>query len=295
MQKIKIVPYFEALFAVVVWGASFIATKIAVTQVSPISVVWLRFAIGLPILLAAVLMRKQFAFPQGKEWLYLTLLGFIGISFHQWLQSNALQTSEATTTAWILATAPAFISILGWLVLKEKLNLVQSLGIVLAMIGVLIVVSKGDLGSLSFEKFGAPGDILILISSVNWAVFSILSRHGLKSQPSTRMTFWVMTIGWLITSAAFVGQGRYTEISHLNARGWWSLIYLGIFTTGLAYIAWFDVLSQLPAAQSGAFLFLEPPSSMVVAAIVLGEKVTVPAIIGGAVILFGVWLVNRQA
>ena len=294
MPKTKIIPYLEALFAVVVWGASFIATKIAVGQISPISVVWIRFAIGIPILFAAVLMRKQFAFPKGTEWLYFSLLGFLGIAFHQWLQSNGLQTSEATTTAWIVATTPAFLSILGWLVLKEKLTLIQTFGIILAMVGVIVVVSKGDFTSLSIGKFGAPGDVLILISSVNWAVFSILSRRGLKDHPSTRMTFWVMTIGWLITSAAFIGQGRYTELPQLDARGWWSLIYLGIFTTGLAYIAWFDVLSQLPAAQSGAFLFLEPPSSMIVAAVVLNEQVTIASIIGGAVILLGVWLVNRQ-
>lgn len=294
MSKTKIIPYLEALFAVVVWGASFIATKIAVGQISPISVVWIRFAIGIPILFAAVLMRKQFAFPKGTEWLYFSLLGFLGIAFHQWLQSNGLQTSEATTTAWIVATTPAFLSILGWLVLKEKLTLIQTSGIILAMVGVIVVVSKGDFTSLSIGKFGAPGDVLILISSVNWAVFSILSRRGLKDHPSTRMTFWVMTIGWLITSVAFIGQGRYTELPQLDARGWWSLIYLGIFTTGLAYIAWFDVLSQLPAAQSGAFLFLEPPSSMIVAAIILNEQVTIASIIGGAVILVGVWLVNRQ-
>lgn len=294
MPKTKIIPYLEALFAVVVWGASFIATKIAVGQISPISVVWIRFAIGIPILFAAVLMRKQFAFPKGTEWLYFSLLGFLGIAFHQWLQSNGLQTSEATTTAWIVATTPAFLSILGWLVLKEKLTLIQTSGIILAMVGVIVVVSKGDFTSLSIGKFGAPGDVLILISSVNWAVFSILSRRGLKDHPSTRMTFWVMTIGWLITSVAFIGQGRYAELPQLDARGWWSLIYLGIFTTGLAYIAWFDVLSQLPAAQSGAFLFLEPPSSMIVAAIILNEQVTIASIIGGAVILLGVWLVNRQ-
>jgi len=294
MHKTRIITYLEALFAVVVWGASFIATKIAVGQISPISVVWIRFAIGIPILFAAVLMRKQFAFPKGNEWLYFTLLGFLGIAFHQWLQSNGLQPSEATTTAWIVATTPAFLSILGWLVLKEKLTLIQTSGIMLAMVGVIVVVSKGDLTSLSIGKFGAPGDVLILISSVNWAVFSILSRRGLKDHPSTRMTFWVMTIGWLITSAAFIGQGRYAELPQLDARGWWSLIYLGIFTTGLAYIAWFDVLGQLPAAQSGAFLFLEPPSSMIVAAIVLNEQVTLASIIGGAVILLGVWLVNRN-
>ena len=294
MHKTKILPILEALFAVVVWGASFIATKIAVGQISPIAVVWLRFAMGIPILFVAVIVRKQFAFPKGSEWAYFTLLGFLGISFHQWLQSNGLQTAQATTTAWIVSTSPAFIAILGWMILKEKLNLLQSIGIVLAMVGVLAVVSKGDLATIAVGKFGTYGDFLILISSVNWAVFSILSRRGLKNHPSTRMTFWVMTIGWLITTMAFLANKSYTEIPQLDARGWTAIIYLGIFTTGLAYIAWFDALSQLSAAQTGAFLFVEPLTSMVVAAIVLSEQITLISVLGGAVILFGIWLVNRQ-
>jgi len=295
MQKTKPLSFLEALFAVIVWGASFIATKIAVGQISPIAVVWLRFAMGIPILFVAVVMRKQFAFPKGSEWLYFTLLGFLGISFHQWLQSNGLQTAQATTTAWTVSTSPAFIAILGWLILKEKLNLTQSLGIVLAVVGVLAVVSKGDLSAIAVGKFGTYGDFIILISSVNWAVFSILSRRGLKNHPSTRMMFWVVTIGWLITSVAFFANKSYAEIPLLDFRGWVAMFFLGLLTTGLAYIAWFDALSQLPAAQTGAFLFAEPLTSMVVASIILNEQVTFMSVLGGAVILFGIWLVNRQS
>ncbi|CAG1014395.1 putative amino-acid metabolite efflux pump [Anaerolineales bacterium] len=291
----RFLPYIEALFAVVVWGGSFIATKIAVGQISPNTVVWLRFTMGIPLILLAVVIRKQFAFPKGiMEWVYFALLGFLGISFHQWLQSNGLRTAQATTTAWIIATSPAFIAVLGWLVLKEKLTLHQSLGIGLAMLGVLAVVSRGDFKAMAVGDFGTIGDFLILISSVNWAVFSILSRRGLKSHPSTRMTFWVMTLGWVFTSLAFIGGGKYAEIHQLDFRGWMAIIYLGIITTGLAYIAWFSALSQLPAAQTGAFLFIEPLTSMVVAAYVLDEKITLIPVLGGVVILFGIWLVNKQ-
>lgn len=293
MPKLKSLPYLEALFAVVVWGGSFIATKIAVGQISPTTVVWIRFTMGIPLILFAVVIRKQFAFPKGNEWWYFALLGFLGISFHQWLQSNGLKTAQATTTAWIISTSPAFIAVLGWLVLKEKLKLHQSLGIALSMCGVLAVVSKGDWAALAVGKFGTVGDFLILISSVNWAVFSILSRRGLKSHPSTRMTLWVMTTGWLFTSVTFIAGKNYTEFLQLDWRGWMAMVYLGILTTGLAYIAWFSALSQLPAAQTGAFLFIEPLTSMVVAANVLGEKITLASVLGGVVILVGIWMVNK--
>ena len=93
----------------------------ALRDISPISIVWLRFAMGVVILGIVVALRRQFAWPDRRELSYFALLGFLAITFHQWLQSNALQTSEAGTTAWIVATSPVFMALLGWLILKENL------------------------------------------------------------------------------------------------------------------------------------------------------------------------------
>jgi len=294
MPKNKLIPIIEALFAVIVWGASFIATKVALQDVSPITVVWLRFAMGVIILGIAVTARKQFALPKKNEWLYFASLGFLGIAFHQWLQSTALTTSRASTTAWIVAVTPVFMALLGWLVLKEKLGRLQTGGIVLATCGVLLVVSDGDPTAISFKQFGAPGDILVLISSVNWAVFSALSRRGLKTHPATRMMFYVMTFGWLFSTILFFFGPGTGEIQQLTFDGWLGVAFLGVFCSGLAYIAWYDALQALPTAQLGAFLYLEPPVAVVIAAIILSETITWAALLGGAIILFGVWLVNRK-
>lgn len=294
MPKSKLIPILEALFAVIVWGASFIATKVALRDVSPITVVWLRFAMGVAILGIAVTARRQFAWPKRDEWLYFALLGFLGITFHQWLQSTALTTSRASTTAWIVATTPVFMALLGWLALKEKLGWLQTGGIALAAAGVLLVVSDGDLSSISIAQFGQPGDVLVLISSLNWAVFSALSRRGLKEHPATRMMFYVMTFGWLFSGLLFFGGPGLPEISALTPNGWLGVLFLGVFCSGLAYIAWYDALQVLPTGQLGAFLYLEPPVAVLVAALILTEPVTWAAMLGGAIILFGVWLVNRN-
>jgi drug/metabolite transporter (DMT)-like permease len=294
VPKPKLIPILEALFAVIVWGASFIATKVALQDVSPITVVWLRFGMGVVILGIAVTTRKQFAFPKRNEWLYFALLGFLGIAFHQWLQSTALLTSRASTTAWIVATTPVFMALLGWLVLKEKLSWLQTGGIALATFGVLLVVSDGDPNTISFKQFGAPGDILVLISSVNWAVFSALSRRGLKTHPATRMMFYVMTFGWLFSSVLFFSGPGLIEIPQLTFNGWMGVAFLGVFCSGLAYIAWYDALQALPTGQLGAFLYLEPPVAVIVAALILSESATWAALFGGGIILIGVWLVNRK-
>src|SRR5512137_963814 len=159
MDRKHIVAYIEVTFAVIVWGASFIATKLALRDLAPVTVVWLRFAIGVIILGAATGIRKQFAFPQKQDYAYLGLLGFLGITFHQWLQSTGLQTVQASTTAWIVATTPVFIAILSWLFLREKLNWLHVSGIVLAAAGVILVVSKGDIQALFNGTFGTQGDI----------------------------------------------------------------------------------------------------------------------------------------
>jgi drug/metabolite transporter (DMT)-like permease len=110
MEKKKIIVTVEALLAVLVWGASFIATKVALRNVLPVTIVWLRFALGLIILGAVVLFRRQMALPNLKEMGYFAFLGFLGITFHQWLQSTGLETAQATTTSWILSSVPIFIA-----------------------------------------------------------------------------------------------------------------------------------------------------------------------------------------
>jgi drug/metabolite transporter (DMT)-like permease len=294
MTKPRLLPYLEAIFTVIVWGASFIATKIAVRQVSPVTVVWLRFTMGVMILGMAVAARKQFALPNKNEWGYFALLGFLGITFHQWLQSNGLLTAQANTTAWIVATTPVFMALLGWLVLKEGLSWIKSAGIVLAALGVLLVVTDGNLFSIMNGRFGTTGDFLILISAINWAVFSVLSRRGLKAHPATRMMFFVMTLGWIFTSVLFFSGKGITEITQLKTNGWLAVAFLGVFCSGLAYIAWYDALQALSTAQTGVFLYIEPLVAVVVAAIILGEPITGASLFGGGIILFGVWSVNRN-
>jgi len=305
MEKIKITfrptekkpahygAYLAATFAVIAWGASFIATKVAIRDISPVSVVWLRFTMGVTILGGAVIARKQFAWPSRKELAYFALLGFLGITFHQWLQSTGLVTAQASTTAWIVATTPIFIALLGWLVLKEKLGFGRVLGIWLAAIGVLLVVAKGQLTTIALGNFGAPGDKLVLVSSVNWAVFSILSRHGLQKNPATRMMFFVMGFGWIFTSILFFLSRGLRELHQLTLDGWIGVGFLGIVCSGLAYIFWYDALKALPASQVGVFLYFEPLVAVLVAFVTLGEPFGLASLLGGMIILLGVWMVNR--
>ena len=295
MPRSRLIPILEAIFAVVIWGGTFIATKIALQEASPATIVWLRFAMGVVILGAAVLLRRQFALPERGDIAYLALLGFIGVTFHQWLQATGLQTAQATTTAWIVASTPVFIAILGWLVLHERFGPARVAGIVLAALGVLIVVSKGRFGALASGKEGTIGDFLIFISAINWAVYTVLSRRELGRHPAARMMFYVMLFGWLFTTVWIFGFGPgVRELAGLSSRAWIAILMLGIFGSGLAYIAYYDTLQALPASQLGAFLNIEPLVTTMLAAAMIGEAITGITLLGGAAILLGVYLVNRR-
>lgn len=294
MDKTYISAILKALFAVTAWGASFIATKVALQDISPITVVWLRFAIGVVILGLAVIRRGQLQIPGKRTLAYFALLGFIGITFHQWLQSNGLVTAQASTTAWIVASTPIFMAVLGVLFLKETLNWLQVLGILLAAFGVILVVSGGELALPGRGQFGTAGDILILISALNWAVFSALSRDGLKRYPAAMMMFYVMLFGWLIVTVLFFAGPGLAEVGNLTRVGWLGVLFLGIACSGLAYVFWYDALKVIPSSQVGSFLYFEPIVAVIVAFVILGEALLLASLVGGIAILVGVWLVNRK-
>jgi len=282
----------KATFTVTVWGGSFIATKVALRDISPITLVWVRFAIGVAILAAAVGLRGQLRLPRLKDLGYFSLLGFLGIAFHQWLQSTGLVTSKATTTAWIVATIPVITALLGWAALKEKLGWEKALGSGLAAVGVLLVVSDGNLAGLVSGGAWRAGDFLILLSAPNWAVFSVLSRRGLREHPAAWMMLYVMLLGWLMTSSLLIAGPGLSEIGRINLDGWLAVGFLGIFCSGLAYIFWYDALQVLSASQTAAFVYLEPLVAVAIAALVLNEPVTWSSLVGGAIILLGVWRVQ---
>ena len=122
----------KAAFAVTAWGASFVATKIALRELTPVALVWARFAMGVVVLGLFVGVRRQFRRVEPRDLAYFLLLGFFGITLHQWLQSNALVTAQATTTGWIVATTPLFIALLGHVFLRERLGAKGYAGILMA-------------------------------------------------------------------------------------------------------------------------------------------------------------------
>lgn len=286
----------KAIIAVVIWGAGFVFTKYALSYFTPVFVVFVRFAIGLVILGFTVISRNEFKFPNYRELPYLIITGFIGVTFHQWLQATGLVTASATTSAWIVSIIPVFTFILGLIFLRERGTPINWLGIILSFMGIIWVISQGRPISSFSKTFVTYGDILIFISAINWAVFSILSRRGLKKYPPALMMFYIMFFGlvfsglWLLTSQnGFLSSGNGNVLEAIV-----SLLALGLFGSGLAYIFWYDALKVLPAYQLSIFIYLEPIVTMILAAALIREPITGSTIFGGAITILGIILVNKR-
>jgi drug/metabolite transporter (DMT)-like permease len=121
----------------------------------------------------------------------------------------------------------------------------------------------------------------------------VISKSVLKRYQPTIMMTVVMTVGWLMLLPFFAASNGLTQIAHITTAGWAGILFLGVACSGLAYIFWYDVLHAADASSVASFLYLEPIVTVIVASIVLDETIVPATIIGGAIILLGVWLVSR--
>lgn len=268
--------------------------KIAVSQVQPLLAVWFRIALGLVVLVPAVLYRKEFRLLRKEEYVPLFLLGFLGVVFHQNLQFIGMSSAGVANANWLIAGTPSVVALLGWFFLKERLSRMAVAGLVLSGLGVLLVVGLGTKG-LGIFRIGAFGDLLIAISAVNWAVFQILSRKIVKNNRPTFTAFWINFFA-VITQALFlwIFPVDFSPLAHVSAEGWAAMLFLGCICSGLCYIFWYDGLSVMPAAKVTAFQFLQPIFGAVAAYYMAGERFTPFIFIGGILIMAGVWMVNHR-
>lgn len=284
----------KAFLAVAFWGASFVATKLVLRELSPITIVLLRFALGLGALIVIVSLKGKWAFVPRRDLGWFLFLGFNGIFVHQLLQVNGLVSTSATNTGWMVALIPIFTALLAWLLLREPFGLAHVIGLALAALGTLLVVSRGEFETRAIGLPVTRGDLLVFLSAPNWAIFSVLSKRLLARYPPSFMMTVTMGLGWLLLLPLFVTSAGWRELPGLSMEGWAGLFFLGLFCSGLAYVFWYDALKVARAGQVASFLYLEPLVTLVVAMVLLKERPAIGTVVGGGLILSGVWLVNRH-
>jgi len=281
-----------ALWATIIWGFSFIATKIALRELSPFTLTAVRFGIGGILLLLVQVQRNREFFKvfSGKDWLHVFLLAVVGVTGHTLLQSYGLLYTTAVDTGWIIAVYPIFIAIGGRLFLGEIITRRKVAGIALGFLGVFFIISKGNYSFSLLQSASTFGDLLILGSAFTWTAFTVGGRGFLSKYSSLSAMTPIMIVGFLITLPFSGGIEGWTVLFHLSLSAWASVLFLGVFCSGLAFLFWYSALEKVESSMIGVYLYLEPFVTLIAAFLFLDESVEWITLFGGGLTLLGVYL-----
>ena len=278
-------PRLGAFIAVVFWGISFVATKSALREVSPSTIIFTRSVIGAVLLLLVV--RRL---PPRESWPSLALMGFIGVFVHQMIQSYALTLTSAIHTGWLIAITPIWSAILAAIFLRERFGVLKTLGLIGGTAGALLVITRGE---FSLEVLGLPstrGDLMILASTVNWAIYSVVGHATIRKLGPRRATSGALLFGTIMLTPLFVIRSGWRELPHLSTAGWTAVLFLGICCSALGYLFWYNALETVEVSRVAAFLHIEPLVTFVAAIGMLHETVTATTVVGGLLVIVSVLL-----
>ncbi len=281
-----------AFCAVVLWGVSFVATKAALREVSPVTLIFTRFALGIAVLFLILKLRRESLIPPRDTWLMLAVMGFVGIFVHQMLQAHALTLTTAVRTGWLIGLIPIWSAVLSAVFVGESFGPRKVFGLFLGTLGALLVMTRGELSSRVLVLPATRGDLLILASTVTWAIYTIMGRGTLKRLGSARATAAAMFVGWAMLIPFFVSAAGWQEYRSLSSTSMIAIVFLGVGCSGLGYLFWYAALERIDASQVAAFLYIEPLVTLLAAVALLGESVAVSTVLGGVLVLFGVLVVQ---
>ncbi|WP_175990851.1 DMT family transporter [Bacillus sp. Marseille-Q1617] len=292
MNKATIAASFYAAISISFWGISFVSTKAVVDTIEPYTLLALRFAIG-ALFLLAVLVIKRYPLTLPLRYIpHVIVLSVLGVFIHQVIQATALLSIDASAAGWMISFSPVFTVILSMLFLHEKMSWLRSAGMLIAIIGVLMVTSARSGQSPGFEvNFGY---ILMVLSTLNWAVYSVLLKRLRVPLPSLIVTFYMSLLGCLLSVPFLLRSKGWENMTFLTNTEWAHILFLGIFVSGVGYWYWAKALEVMEASRVSMFLYLEPLVTFIAAVLLLHEKILFISILGGLIIILGVIMVNGQ-
>jgi len=285
-------PRLGALIAVILWGISFVATKAAVVEIAPATLIFCRAGLGTFLLLGLLSLRGEPVWPPRDALAPLAVMGFVGVAFHQLLQAYALTLTSAVNTGWLIGLIPLWSALLAAVLLKERFGARKVAGLLLGFAGAVLVVTRGELRAGQLALPATRGDLLVLASTLNWALYTVLGHPTIRRLGPTRATAGAMLFGWLMLSPPFLALGGWRDLSRLSPMGWGAVLFLGIACSGLGYLLWYGALQKVEASRVATLLYLEPLVTLGAAALMLREPVGATTVLGGLLVLGGVTVVQ---
>lgn len=267
------------------WGANFVLAAPVMTELSPLWAAALRFLIGTAAMFALAHWRRE---PLLRPLRYnagaYLLLGLVGIGGFNLLFFYALQSTSPANAALIMATNPLLTTLLAGLLLGERPSSRQLAALPLALLGVVVVISRGDMAHLQVLAV-ARGDLFMLGANLLWALYNVLGRRYMPAASAISNTTLVMGAGALLLLGVALVDGGPPSVPHEGALA--ALLVMALGGTVLAYLFWNTGIATLGAGRTALFLNLVPVFAMLSGALA-GASPTHVQLVGGALVIGGV-------
>ena len=286
--------YLKLLLSVLFWGGTWVAGRVAVREVAPLAVASWRFCLAALLLGALLVAREGLPRWSPRLWGRFCALGLCGVFLYNVCFLYGLQRVEAGRGALVVAFIPAMIALADWLYLRQPMSPKKASGIVLALLGCLLVVTRGQPALLLRGEVGA-GEWLLLGSAVSWVSYTLISRGGARQCSALTMTFGGCLAGWLMLTAAALADGSLFALGATSWRGAASIAFLGIFGTALAFTWYAQAIARIGTTRTAAFINLVPVFAVLLGSLLLDERLDAAVLAGGALVMVGVFLTNRAA
>lgn len=287
MEHKNTLGHLAALLTIIIWGTTFISTKILLADFKPMEILVYRFIIGFLILWTAC--PRRLKVKQQKQELTFAAAGLCGITLYYLLENIALTFTMASNVGVIISVAPFFTAILARLFVKseEKLRANFYAGFALAMAGIILISFNGA----TFE-LNPMGDILAVLAAFVWACYSILTKkigsYGYPVVLATRRTFFYGVFFMIPTLFFFdfqTGLSRFYNITYL-----FNIFYLGLGASALCFVTWNFAVKILGAVKTSIYIYMVPVITIVTSVLILAEPVTWISAVGALLAISGLFL-----
>lgn len=280
------------LFAVLFLGTNPVAVKVAVAEVPPLPFVALRFTLAGLLLLGLVALLEPRGRPQRRDLLLMTGVGALGVGANNVAFTFGVSMTTASDTALIYAAVPIWGILLGLALGLERPTRWGIVGVCLAFVGVGVVVYGGLGGGGGGTSL--LGDLLVVVATVCWGSYAVLSLPLLREHSPLVVAAYTMFFGGIAALPFALPGFASAGWSELSARAWEAVAYSTLFVAAFGFWAWQRGVSQVGANRVLVYQYLITLVGVTAGVVLLGESLTVNKVLGGAVILLGVYLARRQ-
>jgi drug/metabolite transporter (DMT)-like permease len=276
-----------------IWGGTFIAGRIVATAVPAGTASLLRYLIACIALAAFVIAGRQ-ALPRlsWRQALATLLLGATGVFAYNLFFMGALSQLTASRTSLIIALNPIVTISVAAIVFGDRLTPRRWLGVLVALCGVWIVVSRGDVLGSASTAIGT-GELLMFGGVCSWAAYTLLGRRVLSGLSAFAATFYASLWGALLLVLAAAPELRRIDAGMFDWQVVTALLYLGVFGTAVAFVWFYEAVRALGTSTPIIFTNLVPVFGATFGVLLLGEPLLASMLLGGAIAITGVMMVSR--